>query len=324
MARRLPPLNALRAFESAARHLSFAKAAEELNVTPAAISHQIKGLEAQLGVKLFRRANRAIWLTEAGQACLPDLRDGFDRLAQGIERLRSQQSRGVLTVSAAPGFAGKWLVSRLDRFRSANPEIDVRLDASTQMSDFDRDGVDIAIRYGLGKYEGVDSKLLLCEEVSPVCSPRLVDGDPPLREPGDLRHHTLLHDAIFFHDEPFPDWRMWLAAAGVRDMDTERGPRFSSSEHALQAAIDGHGVALGRSVMAESDIEAGRLVRPFALSYPVSFAYYVVAPYGWRERPKVAAFARWLLAEAGVAWDEDDENDPGAEAGAEPSARAGA
>ena len=299
MSRRLPPLNALRAFEAAARHLSFAKAAEELNVTPAAVSHQIKGLEEQLGVKLFRRANRAIWLTEEGQSCLPDLREGFDRLAAGIQRLRNQQARGILTVSTAPGFASKWLVSRLDRFRSANPEIDVRLDANTQVVDFERDGVDISVRYGLGKYEGVDARLLLCEEVGPVCSPALAAGDPPLETPEDLRQHTLLHEDQFFHDEPFPDWRMWLHAAGVRDIDSERGPRFSSSELTLQAAIDGHGVALGRSVMAESDIKLGRLVQPFAISYPVAFAYYLVMPFGWRERPKVVAFARWLMAEAG-------------------------
>ena len=308
MVRRLPPLNALRAFEAAARHLSFAKAAEELSVTPAAVSHQIKGLEEQLGLKLFRRANRAIWLTEAGQACLPDLREGFDRLASGIERLRGQQARGVLTVSVPPGFAAKWLVSRLDRFRAGNPEIDVRLDANSQLSNFDRDGVDIAVRYGLGRYEGVDCRLLLCEEVSPVCSPALVEGEPPLRAPADLRHHTLLHDDIFLQDEPYPDWRMWLQAAGVRDLESDRGPRFSSSELALQAAIDGHGVALGRSVMVEADLAAGRLVRPFALSYPVAFAYYLVAPIGWPERPKVAAFGRWLMAEAGV------EPDVGADA----------
>ena len=317
MARRLPPLNALRAFEAAARHLSFARAAEELNVTPAAVSHQIKGLEEQLGVKLFRRANRTIWLTEAAQSCLPDLREGFDRLASGIERLRGQQARGVLTVSAPPGFAAKWLVSRLDRFRSANPEIDVRLDANTRLSDFDRDGVDIAVRYGLGHYEGVDWHLLLCEEVSPVCSPALVAGEPPLRVPSDLRHHTLLHEDMYFEDGPYPDWRMWLHAAGVRDLDSDRGPRFSSSELALQAAIDGHGVALGRSVMAETDLAAGRLVRPFALGYPVAFAYYLVAPRGWLERPKVAAFGRWLMAEAGVGTDAPAGADSGPEPGAE-------
>lgn len=300
MTRRLPPLNALRAFEAAARHLSFAKAAQELNVTPAAVSHQIKGLEEQLGIKLFRRANRAIWLTEAGQSCLPDLRDGFDRLAAGIERLRNQQARGALTVSAAPGFAAKWLVSRLDRFRAANPDIDILLDASARLSTFERDGVDIAIRYGLGRYEGVYSRLLLCEEVTPVCSPSLCCGERPLREPADLRHHTLLHEDIPSSDELYPDWRMWLQAAGVGDLYTGRGPRFSSAELVLQAAIDSHGVALGRSVMTESDLAAGRLVQPFAFSAPVDFAYYMVAPFGWTEQPKVAAFAYWLMAEAGI------------------------
>ena len=301
MARGLLPLNALRAFEAAARHLSFAKAAEELNVTPAAVSHQIKGLEDLLGVRLFRRANRSIWLTEAGQACLPDLREGFDHLAAGLDRVRALETRGVLTVTSPSGFAAKWLVSRLDRFRAAHPEIDVRLDASAELRSFERDGVDLAVRYGLGDYPGLDVHLLLCEEVFPVCSPALLEGPTPLARPDDLRGHTLLHDDVMMTDEPFPDWRMWLKAAGVKDIDADRGPRFNTGELILQAAIDGHGVALGRSVIADGDLKAGRLVKPFELTYPVSFAYYMVAPPGWRERPKVAAFGRWLLAEVGRA-----------------------
>ena len=300
MSRRLPPLTALRAFEAAARHLSFAKAAEELSVTPAAVSHQIKALEAQLGVALFRRANRAIWLTDAGQACLPDLREGFDRLEAGIRRLREQQSRGQLTVSAPPAFAAKWLLQRLEGFRNRHPEIDVRLDASTTLSDFERDGVDLAVRYGLGDYQGVDSRRLLCEEVFPVCSPSLLDGPEPLRRPADLCRHTLIHEDLYPYDQPHADWRMWLDASGLRDLDSSRGPRFTSSELALQSAIDGHGVALGRSVVVEHDLAAGRLVKPFELAYPVAFAYYLVAPHGWQLRPKVAAFGHWLMAEAGL------------------------
>ena len=301
MTRRLPPLTALRAFEAAARHLSFAKAAAELNVTPAAVSHQIKALEAQLGVTLFRRANRAIYLTEAAQACLPDLREGFDRLEMGMQRLRGQQARGVLTVSAPPAFAAKWLLARLGTFRAKHPEIDLRLDASTMLSDFERDGVDISVRYGRGNYPGLDAHLLLCEEVSPVCSPSLLEGPVPLSEPADLQHHTLIHEDLNFSAEPYPDWRMWLDASGLRHVDSDRGPRFSSSELALQSAIDGHGVALGRSVVAEGDLAAGRLVKPFAIAYPVAFSYYMVAPRGWQDRPKVAAFGHWLMAEVGLA-----------------------
>ena len=278
MSRRLPPLTALRAFEAAARHLSFAKAASELNVTPAAVSHQIKALEAQLGVALFRRANRTIWLTEAAQACLPDLREGFDRLELSMQRLRGQQSRGLLTVSAPPAFAAKWLLGRLEKFRAKHPEIDLRLDASTTLSEFERDGVDIAVRYGLGRYGDVDTRLLLSEEVFPVCSPKLLEGPVLLREPSDLANHTLLHEDLNFSAEPYPDWRMWLDASGLRHLESDRGPRFSSSELALQSAIDGHGVALGRSVVVEADLAAGRLVKPFELAYPVAFAYYLVAP----------------------------------------------
>ena len=309
MSRRLPPLNALRAFEAAARHLSFAKAAHELNVTPAAISHQIKGLEDYLGVKLFRRAKRAIWLTEAGQACLPDLREGFDRLAAGMDRLRNLDDSGVVTVSTPPSFAAKWLVPRLDRFRAARPDIDVRVDAAMQLVDFVRDEVDIGVRYGSGHYPGLESELLMCEEVFPVCSPDLLTGPNPLATPADLLTHTLLHEDQGHYDETFPDWRMWLLAAGAHDVDPTRGPRFSSSELVTQAAVDGHGVALGRSVVVAGDLAAGRLVKPFELTYPVSFGYYVVLPAIALERAKVAAFRDWIKAEAARYRREDSERE---------------
>lgn len=298
MSRRLPPLNGLRAFEAAARHLSFAKAAEELHVTPAAISHQVKGLEDYLGLKLFRRAKRAIWLTEAGQACLPDLREGFDRLAAAMSRLQGLDESGIVTVSTTPSFAGKWLVPRLDRFRAANPEIDVRVDATTDVTDFARDDVDVAVRYGAGNYPGLKASMLMSEEMFPVCSPALLEDPHPLREPADLAHHTLLHEDQRAWEDAFPDWRMWLLAAGARDVDPSRGPRFSSSELVTQAAVDGQGVALGRSVMVAADLAAGRLVRPFAMTYPMAFAYYIVCPEVAMDRPKVAAFANWLIGEA--------------------------
>src|SRR4051794_36642926 len=191
---RLPPLNSLRAFEAAARHLSFAEAAAELHVTPAAISHQIKALEADLGVKLFRRFNRAVRLTDAGQACLPGLRDGFERIAEAVARARQGDSVGVLTVTASPAIAAKWLVPRLERFRERHPSIDLRIDASMRLVDFTREDVHVGLRYGGGKYPGLHTELLLRSEVFPVCAPALLKGKHPLREPEDLRHHTLIHD----------------------------------------------------------------------------------------------------------------------------------
>ncbi len=297
MARRLPPLGALRAFEAAARHLSFAKAAEELHVTPAAVSHQVKALEEHLGQQLFRRFNRAVLLSEPGQRLLPGLRDGFDRLAEAVDRLRTADARGPLTVTVAPGFAAKWLVPRLDRFQTRHPDIEVRIDAAPQVIDLTREEVDIAIRYGAGKYPGLRVDRLLPEEVSPVCSPHLLQGPHPLREPKDLRSHTLIHSA-WGEDDSSPDWRMWLLAAGVRDVDWTRGPRFGEYNLAIDAAIAGQGVALASGVLAGADLAAGRLVKPFALSMPSDFAYFVVSLMAAAERPKVKAFREWLFAEA--------------------------
>lgn len=298
MTRRLPPLNALRAFEAAGRHLSLTKAAEELHVTPAAIGHQIKALEDYLGVELFRRSNRGLLLTDAGQSCLPGLREGFDRLATAVERARAYHHRRPLTVSVAPSFAAKWLVPRLERFRAAYPGIDVRIDASTRLVDFLREDIDLGIRYGPGNYPGLCVDRLLTEEVFPVCSPRLLDGPHPLRLPGDLRWHTLLHVDSAVEDSTWPDWPTWLLSAGVDDIDASRGPRFSLSSMAVQTAVEGHGVVLGSSVLVADDLAAGRLVRPFEHSTPVNFAYYLVCPESNAERPKIAAFRDWLLAEA--------------------------
>jgi LysR family glycine cleavage system transcriptional activator len=281
MERHLPPLNALRAFEAAARHLSITRAAEELHVTPAAVSHQVKGLEAYLGVQLFKRANRSLLLTDAGQACLPD------RLAEAMEAVRAGDESGPLTVSVPPSFGAKWLVTRLDRFRQANPGYDVRLDA----------------RYGAGHYEGMRVDRLMDEVAIPVCSPRLLEGDAPLRVPADLCRHTLLHHTAPYQDDSYPDWRMWLQAAGVDSCDLSRGPTFSLASMAVQAAIDGQGVALVGSVLVADDIAAGRLVRPFELSFPVNFAYYVVCPVVTADRPRVVAFREWLLEEARMSGD---------------------
>jgi LysR family transcriptional regulator, glycine cleavage system transcriptional activator len=301
MARRLPPLNSLRAFEAAARHLSFTKAAEELHVTPAAVSHQIKGLEDHLGVKLFRRLNRAVLLTEAGQACVAGLSDAFDRMAMALERLRAQECSGPLTVSTSPALAAKWLVPRLEGFQELYPEIDVRVSAAMRLVDFAREDVDVAIRYGRGCYRGLLAELLLTNEVVPVCAPALLEGSRPLRAPQDLRHHTLLHDDTLTSDGAYPNWAMWLRAAGVEGVDPSRGPRFDYAGLVLDAATAGHGVALALSTIVAADIAVGRLVKPFAVAVPTPFAYYVVCPQATAERPKVAAFRRWLRAEVAPA-----------------------
>ncbi|MCH7931217.1 MAG: transcriptional regulator GcvA [Proteobacteria bacterium] len=298
MARKLPPLNALRAFEAAARHLSVTRAAGELNVTPAAVSHQVKALEDRLGVALFRRLNRAMLLTDAGQLLLPGLRDGFDRLAEAVHRVRAHGAGNALTVSVAPSFAAKWLVPRLDRFRAAHADIEIRLDATDQLVDFAREDVDVAIRYGAGDYPGLRADRLFTDEVFPVCSPRLLEAPHPLREPADLRWHTLLHVGWATDSEFWPDWRMWLLAAGVRDVAPTQGPKFKQEGMVVQAALEGHGVALASSVLVADDLAAGRLVRPFELGLPLSFAYYVVATEAAADQPKVAAFRAWILAEA--------------------------
>src|SRR5690349_1223554 len=258
MAGRLPPLNALRAFEAAARHLSVKKAAIELNVTPAAVSHQIRTLEDYLGVQLFHRYNRALELTDAARASLPKLREGFECLVQAVERLRSHVSGGVLTVSAAPSFAARWLMPRLHRFIAAHPEVDVRVSARMRRVSVDGKGdvaeratveawlddSDIAVLYGRGNYPGLWVKKLLDLTVAPICSPRLVEGANPLRKPEDIAHHMLLHDDTgdLYDNEPF--WDVWLREAGVTGVDSRRGPHFSHAVLAFEAAIDA--VALSR------------------------------------------------------------------------------
>jgi len=293
MARRLPPLNALRAFEAAARHLSFTRAAAELSVTQAAISHQVKALEERLGVKLFRRLSRGLVLTEAGQRFLPPVREAFDMLAAATERVVADDRAGTVTITVLPSFAAKWLVPRLLHFRAQHPDIEVRIIADDQLVDFSRDDVDLGIRYGRGDWDGLEIERLATEDVFPVCSPRLLEGVHPLRAPDDLRHHTLLHeDRLGF------DWQTWLMAAGVEGVDVARGLEFSHASMALQAAIDAQGVALGRTPLVDDDLRDGRLVKPFDISLANDWAYYVVGPPGAWVRPKVAAVRDWLLAEA--------------------------
>jgi LysR family transcriptional regulator, glycine cleavage system transcriptional activator len=292
MTRRLPPLNALRAFEAAARHLSFTRAADELHVTQTAISHQIRGLEERLGVRLFRRLPRGLLLTEEAQRYLPPVRDAFDRIAAATEQLGAGSSGGRLTVSVLPSFAAKWLVPRLGRFRVAHPDLDLRISASSQLVDFARDDVDVAIRMGRGRYPGLRVDRLFGESMVPVCAPELLTGPQPLRRPEDLRHHVLLHD------DDHTGWQLWLELAGVKGVDPRRGPIFTDSAMVVQAAAEGQGVAIARRVLAAADLAAGRLVQPFEVSVPHDLAYYLVSPEATAEQPRIKAFRAWLLTEA--------------------------
>lgn len=298
--RRLPPLNALRAFEAAARHLSFTRAADELAVTQAAVSHQVKALEEWLGLRLFERENRTIYLTREGQRYLPAVRAALDTLAEATRRLTQGDARGALTVSVLPSFAAKWLLPRLNGFRQSQPEIDVRISSADHLVDFAREDVDLAVRMGNGQWTGVTSIKFLEENLFPVCSPNLLQGPHPLRRPEDLKFHTLLHDDMR------QDWRTWLLAAGVEGVDPSRGPGYTDSSLVIQAAVEGQGIALGRSALAASDLAQGRLVKPFEVTLPATFAYYVVFPPAAGEQPKVTAFVDWLLATAAA--ERDVEN----------------
>ena len=288
--RRLPPLNSIRAFEAAARHLSFTRAAEELFVTQAAVSHQVKTLEEWLGLPLFRRRNRQVFLTEAGQSYLPAVREALDGLSAATRRLVEQDAGGTLTVSLLPSFAAKWLVPRLRGFRERHPDIEVRIDADDKLVDFSRDDVDIGIRYGAGGWPGVEATKFLTEDRFPVCSPDLLRGPHPLRSPADLKHQTLLHD------DTRDDWRAWLLAAGIDDVDPRYGHAFNDSSMLLEAAIDGQGVALARGALASRDLSAGRLVKPFDVELPARYAYYIVHAPGAGQLPKIRAFVDWLLS----------------------------
>lgn len=309
MPERLPPLNALKAFEAAARLASFRKAARELNVSPAAISHQIKNLEDALGVQLFHRLSRGLRLSDAGQAALPLLRDGFDRLAAAVQQLRRDDGRPALCVSAPPSFAAKWLVPRLSRFAALHPGLDIRLSASPALIGANAasagatggarpEEADIVIHFGAGDWTGGRVDKLMEVWALPLCSPRLLRGERPLRRPDDLRHHTLLHDDTGYAGRP--EWRSWLAAAGVNGIDPARGPRFNHAALAIEAAAEGQGVALTLEPLARGDLAAGRLIAPFATKLRLRPAYYVMRPDGAKEKPAAEAFRQWLQHEAHV------------------------
>ncbi|OPZ00293.1 transcriptional regulator [Bradyrhizobium sacchari] len=291
MTARLPSLNGLRAFEAAARHLSFTLAASELNVTQTAISHQIRRLEEELGIRLFIRQNRALALTPEARDYLPGVRAAFNDLRLATDRLLRKDDDKVLTVSTIASLAAKWLLPRLTDFQESHPGIDVRITTSTSLVDFQRDNVDVAIRYGRGQWPGVRADWLMADELFPVCSPSLLRGDKPLRRPEDLKDHVLLHTNVS------DDWRLWLTAAGLSPgISRQPGITFDMTLMTVQAAIDGMGVAMGRTSYVQDDIAKGRLVVPFKIALPADAGFYLVSPDGRREAPKLAAFRQWIVA----------------------------
>ncbi|TWB06555.1 transcriptional regulator GcvA [Bradyrhizobium stylosanthis] len=293
MTARLPSLNGLRAFEAAARHLSFTLAASELNVTQTAISHQIRRLEEELGIRLFVRQNRALALTPEARDYLPGVRAAFNDLRLATDRLLRKDDDKVLTVSTLASLAAKWLLPRLTDFQEQHPGIDVRITTSTSLVDFQRDNVDAAIRYGRGQWQGLRADWLMADELFPVCSPSLLRGDKPLRQPEDLKGYPLLHTSNANSD----DWRLWLTAAGLpADIARQPGITFDMIFMTIQAAIDGIGVAMGRTSYVQDDIAKGRLVVPFKIALPADAGFYLVAPEGRREAPKLAAFRQWIVA----------------------------
>jgi len=302
------PFGALRVFECAARHLSFKQAADELSITPAAVSQQIKTLEHQLGVKLFNRHNRGLSLTDAAKQGLPLLTRGFDSLIHSVALIRNAQQEPKLTIWMAPSFASKWFVPRLQRFADRHPDIDLDISASPNLVDrtssksaipvenFRRNNVDIAIRFGKGDYPGCRVDKLFSVSAIPLCSPQLMQGRHPLTTPQDLRFHTLIHDDTRY--EGRPDWATWLKAAGVSNIDAGRGLHFNHGNLAINAAVDGQGVVLSMRALASDDIAAGRLVTPFKIALPLEYAYYLITLEALTDQPHTASFRDWLLEEA--------------------------
>lgn len=293
MTDRLPPLTALRAFDAAARHMSFAQAAGELHVTPAALSFQIKSLEEHLGAPLFRRLNRAVELTEAGRALAPAASDGFQTLAAGWRAAQRLQDHQTLTVTAGPAFTAKWLAPRLFDFAQSHPEIELRFSASLRIMDFNRDSIDVAIRFGLGPDAGLYSLPLADEWVVPVMSPEMAQTFPT---PQSLANAVLIVDqSIDFLDPPI-DWPAWFRAINV-DITPNFGPRFSQADHAIDAALAGVGVALGRRALVIKDLADGRLVAPYPMALPTGARFRFLCPEGTENRPQVVAFKTWILHE---------------------------
>ncbi|WP_178120897.1 transcriptional regulator GcvA [Pseudomonas atagonensis] len=293
MASRLPSLNGLRAFEAAARHMSFTQAAEELNVTQTAISHQIRRLEEELGVSLFLRLKDGLALSEDGQAYLPGIRAAFLELRRSTEQLLESRSHSVLTISTLVSVASKWLLPRLPAFQRAFPDIDVRVSASTDLVDFRKGGIDAAIRYGRGDWKGLRADFLMSDEIFPVCSPALLAVSGTISTPADLLNQTMLQVSGMTAS----DWNTWLSAAG-ESAQLAQGPRltFDLAMMAVQAAIDGQGVCIGRSTYVDDDLRAGRLVAPFDLRLKDDLGFYLVTPHETADSKKIVALRSWLLA----------------------------
>jgi LysR family glycine cleavage system transcriptional activator len=266
-------------------------------VTPGAVSQQIQNLEDYVGVALFKRTPKGLLLTDPAQIALPALREAFDRLADAASMLTAAVDGRRLTVSVAPSFAAKWLVPRLGRFETLHPQVDVWVSAGMELVDFNSGEIDLAVRYGSGRYPGLEVIRLMQETVVPVVNPELLERQP-LVEPHDLAGHVLLHDGSPDADDSCPDWTMWLAARGVKGVDGSRGPRFNQSSLVIEAAIGGRGVALAKRALAQADLDAGRLVSPLQIATAVDFAYYAVYPKAKGRLPQVKAFVGWLSAEA--------------------------
>ena len=298
MTRRLAHLNALRAFEATARLGSYVRAAGELGVTPAAVGQHVRLLEEQFGGALFERQGKKLVLTDAARAVLPDVKDAFDRLAQAVDRLRESRRAPLVTVTLSPSFAAKWLIPRIEGFRMAHPDVDLRLDTTDRLADLPRENIAVGIRYGAGRYPGLDATLLMAEEVFPVCSPSLIARVRKLREPDDLAHFKLIHDTTMESHASFPTWATWLKAARAGVVDARRGLRINSSIMALQAAIEGQGVALARSVIVAGDLRLGRVIRPLQPSCATNYSYYLVYPAGLPLSRSASAFCHWLKQEA--------------------------
>ncbi|HEY1934870.1 MAG TPA: transcriptional regulator GcvA [Acetobacteraceae bacterium] len=288
----LPSLNGLQVFEAAARHLSFTRAAAELNVTQTAVSHQIRRLEEQLGLRLFVRENRSLRLTREAQDYLPAVRAAFEDLRRATDRLRRQQRNDVLMVSTTISLAAKWLVPRLSSFQDAHPDVEVRISTGTRLVDFRHEEIDVAIRYGRGHWPGLRADWLMAEDIFPVCSPSLPSAAKPLKVPADLAAHTLLHT-----ETNRDEWTLWLTAAGLpTSLATQRSLTFDQRLMALQAAIDGLGVALGTTRIVETDLVAGRLIAPFgSITLSAETGYYLVGPAETAALPKIALFREWLM-----------------------------
>lgn len=292
-------LNALRAFEASARHQSFSAAAAELNVTPAAVGQLVRTLEGWLGTPLFHRSASGrvrLVLTEAAERAIPEIRAGFDRLTLGLEKLKEGSTSGVLTVTVSPAFAAKWLLPRIDNFHSAWPDTDVRLDTNLRAVDFVNQRIDIGVRYGAGEWTGLVAEKLMEEEVYPVCSPNLSTEEFRVPTLESLTQQTLIHDLSMDSHTGFPTWDSWLRMAGVAGASTARGMKINNSAAVLQAAIDGQGIALARSVMARDDLAAGRLMRLFPeIKFESTLAYYVVYRQECATLPRLKAFRDWLF-----------------------------